>query len=85
MDTTKFSIVVIAIFAAYVWTALTYAPREPAEMGVRAWDWAEDYCRDYGGLKAFKIVGMEYVTVVCEDHEAATRRLKKRLEKTNAE
>lgn len=48
----------------------------PAELGVRAWEWAEDYCRDYVGLADFRLVEMREAQAVCEqDDERAVRTL----------
>lgn len=39
------------------------------KFGEKSWAWGEKQCAERGGIKAFKIVRMRYVTVVCGDGE----------------
>ena len=60
-----------AACAALYLAGLNYFKPVPENLGAKGWEWAESRCADHGGIKGFKIVGMRWVTVVCEEGRGA--------------
>lgn len=78
MDVIKIAVAIVVAFVAGLVAIGEISSRyKPAELGVRAWTWAEDYCRDYGGLADFRVVQRREAKAVCEQgDEQAIRTLR---------